>query len=44
MFFTQDAWDRFRLTKEEFALVKEAEDVNECGAPHSSTNGERSVM
>jgi len=26
MFFTQDAWDRFRLTKEEFALVKEAED------------------
>ena len=26
MFFTQDAWDRFRLTKEEFALVKEAEE------------------
>jgi Tol biopolymer transport system component/C-terminal processing protease CtpA/Prc len=26
MFFTQDAWDRFRLTKEEFALVKDAED------------------
>jgi Tol biopolymer transport system component/C-terminal processing protease CtpA/Prc len=26
MFFTQDAWDRSRLTKEEFALVKEAED------------------
>jgi Tol biopolymer transport system component/C-terminal processing protease CtpA/Prc len=26
MFFTRDAWDRFRLTKEEFALVKEAED------------------
>ncbi len=26
MFFTQDAWDRYRLTKEEFALVKEAED------------------
>jgi tricorn protease len=26
MFFTQDAWDRYRLTKEEYALVKEAED------------------
>ena len=25
MFFTQGAWDRFRLTKEEYALVKEAE-------------------
>ncbi len=26
MFFTQEAWDRFRLSKEEFALVKEAEE------------------
>ena len=26
MFFTQDAWDRFKLTKEEMALVKEAEE------------------
>ncbi len=26
MFFTKDAWDRFRLTKEEYALVKELED------------------
>ena len=26
MFLTQDAWDRFRLTKDEYALVKEAED------------------
>ncbi|MBA4071083.1 MAG: peptidase S41 [Gemmatimonas sp.] len=26
MFFTKDAWDRFRLTKEEYALVKEMED------------------
>jgi Tol biopolymer transport system component/C-terminal processing protease CtpA/Prc len=26
MFFTRDAWDRFRLTKEEYALVKELED------------------
>lgn len=29
MFLTQDAWDRYRLTKEEFALVKEAEDKKE---------------
>ncbi|MHB1095152.1 MAG: S41 family peptidase [Gemmatimonadaceae bacterium] len=26
MFFTKDAWDRFRLTKAEYALVKELED------------------
>lgn len=26
MFFTQDAWDRFNLSKEELALVKEAEE------------------
>ncbi|MEO7084027.1 MAG: S41 family peptidase [Gemmatimonadaceae bacterium] len=26
MFFTKDAWDRYRLTKDEFALVKETED------------------
>ena len=26
MFFDGDAWDRFRLTKEEFALVREAEE------------------
>jgi tricorn protease len=26
MFFTRDAWDRFRLTKEEAALLKEADD------------------
>ncbi len=29
MFFTKDAWDRFRLTKEEYALVKEAEEKKE---------------
>jgi C-terminal processing protease CtpA/Prc len=29
MFFTQDAWDRFKLTKEEMALVKEAEEKKE---------------
>jgi Tol biopolymer transport system component len=26
MFFTQDAWDRYRLSKEDYALLKEAED------------------
>lgn len=29
MLFTQEAWDRFRLTKEELALVKEAEEKKE---------------
>ncbi|MGE5359866.1 MAG: S41 family peptidase [Bacteroidales bacterium] len=32
MFFTKDAWDRFRLTKEEFALVKEAEEKKDKDA------------
>lgn len=27
MFFTQDAWDRFRLSKEDFALLKEGEEA-----------------
>ena len=26
MFFTQDAWDRYRLSKEDYALLEEAED------------------
>lgn len=26
LFFTRDAWDRFRLSKEEFSLIKEIED------------------
>ncbi|MFB3855232.1 MAG: S41 family peptidase [Vicinamibacterales bacterium] len=29
MFFTQEAWDRFRLSKEDFALLKEAEEKKE---------------
>ncbi|NJD18566.1 MAG: peptidase S41, partial [Gemmatimonadetes bacterium] len=28
MFFTQDAWDRFRLTKDEYTLLKEMEEKN----------------
>ena len=26
LFFTRDAWDRFRLSKEDYALIKEIED------------------
>jgi tricorn protease len=33
MFFTQDAWDRYRMTKEEFALVKEAEEKKDKDKP-----------
>jgi tricorn protease len=33
MFFTQDAWDRYRMTKEEYALVKEAEEKKEKDKP-----------
>jgi Tol biopolymer transport system component/C-terminal processing protease CtpA/Prc len=33
MFFTQEAWDRFRLTKEEAALAKEAEDKKDKDKP-----------
>lgn len=36
MFFTKDAWDRFRLTKEELALVKEQEDK---AKPKAGANG-----
>lgn len=35
MFFTQAAWDRFRLTREELALVKEAEDSAAKANPDS---------
>jgi tricorn protease len=33
MFFTQDAWDRFRMTKEEYALVKEADEKKDKEKP-----------
>lgn len=36
MFFTRDAWDRFRLTKEEYALVKELEDKAPKPKPDTS--------
>jgi len=35
MFLTQASWDRFRLTREEFALVKEAEDSAAKAKPDS---------
>jgi tricorn protease len=33
MFFSQDAWDRYRLTKEDYALVKEADEKKEKDKP-----------
>ncbi len=33
MFFTQDAWDRYRLSKEDYALVKEADDKKDKDKP-----------
>ncbi|HKJ01301.1 MAG TPA: hypothetical protein VJ997_02565, partial [Longimicrobiales bacterium] len=36
MFFTQAAWDRFNLTKEELALVKEKEEKDAKDAPADS--------
>jgi tricorn protease len=33
LFFTRDAWDRFRLTKEEAALLKEIEDKKKPETP-----------
>jgi C-terminal processing protease CtpA/Prc len=32
MFLTRDAWERFRLTKEEYALLKESETKGKTGA------------
>ncbi len=40
MFFTQDAWDRYRLTKEELALVKEAEDKKDKDKPKAKDAAE----
>ena len=36
MFFTREAWDRFRLSREEFALVKEQEDSLAKAKPDST--------
>jgi Tol biopolymer transport system component/C-terminal processing protease CtpA/Prc len=36
MFFDQDAFDRFRLTKDEFTLLKEKEDKEKAEAPKST--------
>jgi tricorn protease len=37
MFFTQDAWERFNLSKEELALVKEAEERNGRGGARADS-------
>jgi len=41
MFFTKDAWDRFRLTKEEYALVKEAEEQKEKDKPKADADKDK---
>lgn len=41
MFFTQEAWDRFRLTKEDFALVKEAEEKKDKEKPKADADKEK---
>jgi Tol biopolymer transport system component/C-terminal processing protease CtpA/Prc len=41
MFFTKDAWDRFRLTKEEYALVKEAEERKEKDKPKADAEKDK---
>ena len=43
MFFTQDAWDRFRLTKEEYALVKEADEKKEKDKPKDAAKDAKDV-
>jgi Tol biopolymer transport system component/C-terminal processing protease CtpA/Prc len=41
MFFTKEAWDRFRLTKEEFALVKEIEEKKDKEKPKADADKEK---
>ena len=41
MFFTKEAWDRFRLTKEEYALAKEAEEKKEKDKPKADADKEK---
>ena len=41
MFFTKEAWDRFRLTKEEYALVKEAEEKKDKDKPKADAEKEK---
>jgi Tol biopolymer transport system component/C-terminal processing protease CtpA/Prc len=40
MFFTQDAWDRYRLSREDYALVKEAEEKKEKDKPKAKADAE----
>ncbi len=41
MFFTKEAWDRFRLTKEEYALVKEAEEKKDKEKPKADADKDK---
>ncbi len=41
MFFTKEAWDRFRLTKEEYALVKEAEEKKDKDKPKADADKDK---
>jgi tricorn protease len=41
MFFTQDAWDRFRLSKEDYALLKEMEEKNRPRGDTARNNAAR---
>ena len=41
MFFTKEAWDRFRLTKEEYALVKEAEEKKDKEKPKADAEKDK---
>jgi Tol biopolymer transport system component/C-terminal processing protease CtpA/Prc len=43
MFFTQDAWDRYRLTKEDYALLKETEDKKDKDKPKDAVEAPKNV-
>ena len=41
MFFTKEAWDRFRLTKEEYTLVKEADEKKDKEKPKADAEKDK---
>ncbi|MFC1661827.1 S41 family peptidase, partial [Gemmatimonadota bacterium] len=43
MFFTQDGWDRFRLSKEDYALLKESEDKDKPKADTTKADSAESA-
>ena len=44
MFFTQDAWDRFRLSKEDFALLKELEEENKSDSDSTEAESDEDEL